>query len=83
MAENRVGTNKPVVDNIDYERLLLSHQEEEPLMLSINKGVIGVQHTMKSKTPAFISQLTDVVRIFINIRIQKRQSEASHLLKFY
>lgn len=63
-------------------RVLLSHQEEEPLMLSLNSGVIKVQHTMKSKTPMFISQWTDAFLIFINIRIQKHPSEAPHLLKY-
>lgn len=51
-------------------------------MLSLNSGVIKVQHTMKSKTPMFISQWTDAFLIFINIRIQKHPSEAPHLLKY-
>ncbi|XP_062592630.1 uncharacterized protein LOC134254963 isoform X2 [Saccostrea cucullata] len=63
-------------------RLLLSRQEEDPLMLSISPGVINVQHTLKPKTPMSINQWTDAFLIFISIRIQKNSSEAPHLLKY-
>lgn len=63
-------------------RVLLSHQDEEPLTLCITPGVINVQHSLKSKTPMFISQWTDAFLIFINTRIQKHPSETPHLLKY-
>lgn len=63
-------------------KVLLSHQDEEPLMLCITPGVINVQQSLKSKTPMFISQWTDAFLIFINIRIQKHPSETPHLLKY-
>lgn len=45
-------------------RVLLSHQDEKPLMMSINSVVIKVQLTMKLKTPLFISYWTDAFLIF-------------------
>lgn len=51
-------------------------------MLYPNSGVIKVQHTMKSKTPMFISLWTNAFLIFFNIlRLQKHPPEAPHFLK--
>uniref|UniRef100_A0A8W8NJ74 C3H1-type domain-containing protein n=1 Tax=Magallana gigas TaxID=29159 RepID=A0A8W8NJ74_MAGGI len=78
-TDEPVGTNKGL---FNADNLISVTEDEEPLTLCITPGVINVQHSLKSKTPMFISQWTDAFLIFINIRIQKHPSEAPHLLKY-